>query len=1002
VADNTPASLTTSVSVSGGGELKTSNNTDADPTTIDQVADLTITKTDGGATFTQGQSGSYTVTVTNSGEGPTVGTVTVSDPGATGFTVTGMSGTGWNCSAGTSCTRSDALASGASYPPITVTVSVGATTGRSITNTASVTGGGELNTTNNEASDTTSIKQLPDLQVTLEPVGSFGQGQTGAQYSLVVTNHGTGLTTGTVSVAVDSLPAALTATAISGTGWACNPATLSCTRSDELAAGGSYDPVVLTVNVSHTAPATVTSAVTVAGGDDQNSANNTGTHTTTIDQKPDLTVALSHTGDFRQGQAGATFTITVRNDGYSPTTGEVTVTDTLPAGLVATAATGTGWKVNLGTLTFTRTDALAVGAAYPPITLTVYVDPDASPAVTNRATVSGGGEVITINNQAEDPITIVQIADLTVTLTPNGSFRQGGTHSYTLTVTNVGDGPTDAPVTVTAPLPDGLTVVSMAGTGWTAPCDTTTDPTQPSCSRADVLAVGASYPPITLTVQVDGDAPGSLRNAALVSGGGEVKLGNNIAVAATPIVQVADMVVTLSHQGALTPRRKSVPYTIRVGNAGDGPTDAPVAVSLSLPVQLAATAMSGNGWTCDLATLQCTRKDMLAPGTWYPTITLTVNVDGSGDDVVTTVATVTGGGEFRTTNNTATDDGRVVPPHTPRPSSKPITVRTAHPVTGSAKALIEGTAEPDSTVYVNGEAVRVATDGTWRIEVDLTLGRNVFTVVSGNFAEALTIIRDLSAPYLILWAPVIVTDADTIELTVTSEPDATVTIEGVQATSLTVPLTIGANTFTATATDPAGNKSTAQLSIERVPTARPVSFTDLKGHWAEQTILRLAQKEIAWGFEDGTFRPDDRVTRLDFAVMIARVLRLDPVTEPLPFTDLGAIPTWTKGPLSAALKAGIIRGRSEATFDPSAPITRAEVAVMLTRALQYLGQDVTPGKTSFTDGDQIPDWARSQVDTAARYKFITGYTDGSFLPGNTTTRAEAVTMVGRLLDHLNP
>src|SRR5438034_6604389 len=84
---------------------------------------------------------------------------------------------------------------------------------------------------------------------------------------------------------------------------------------------------------------------------------------------PDLTVTKSHTGNFTQGQLGATYTITATNSGSAPTSGTVTVTDTLPAGLTATAISGTGWTCVLGTLTCTRSDALLAGATYPAITL---------------------------------------------------------------------------------------------------------------------------------------------------------------------------------------------------------------------------------------------------------------------------------------------------------------------------------------------------------------------------------------------------------------------------------------------------------------------------------------------------------------------------------------------------------------------------------------------------------------------------------------------------------
>src|SRR6266480_6108666 len=119
-----------------------------------------------------------------------------------------------------------------------------------------------------------------------------------------------------------------------------------------------------------------------------------------------MTVAKSHSGNFTQGQVGATYSITATNSGSSPTSATVTVTDTLPGGLTATGISGTGWTCVLGTLTCTRSDVLAAGASYPAITLTVNVSSTAPSTLTNSATVSGGGESNVANDTANDLTTI--------------------------------------------------------------------------------------------------------------------------------------------------------------------------------------------------------------------------------------------------------------------------------------------------------------------------------------------------------------------------------------------------------------------------------------------------------------------------------------------------------------------------------------------------------------------------------------------------------------------
>src|SRR5438093_8337374 len=110
-------------------------------------------------------------------------------------------------------------------------------------------------------------------------------------------------------------------------------------------------------------------------------------------QLQDLTITKTHIGSFTQGDTGKSYTIAVKNSGELATSGMVTVTDTLPAALTATAMSGTGWTCTLGTLTCSRNDALAAGEIWPPIMLTANVASNAPFTVTNTATVSGGDEV---------------------------------------------------------------------------------------------------------------------------------------------------------------------------------------------------------------------------------------------------------------------------------------------------------------------------------------------------------------------------------------------------------------------------------------------------------------------------------------------------------------------------------------------------------------------------------------------------------------------------------
>jgi uncharacterized repeat protein (TIGR01451 family) len=159
---------------------------------------------------------------------------------------------------------------------------------------------------------------------------------------------------------------------------------------------------------------------------------NSGSLTFTVGS-PDMTITKSHSGNFILGQTGATYTITATNSGPGATFGTVTVVDTLPTGLTATAIAGTGWTCTLGTLTCTRADALPGGVSYPPVTLTVTVGNIAG-NVTNTATVSGGSESNTANDTATDVTTLVQ--DFAVSGPATAvTVTAGQTAAFTITAT---------------------------------------------------------------------------------------------------------------------------------------------------------------------------------------------------------------------------------------------------------------------------------------------------------------------------------------------------------------------------------------------------------------------------------------------------------------------------------------------------------------------------------------------------------------------------------------
>jgi uncharacterized repeat protein (TIGR01451 family) len=126
----------------------------------------------------------------------------------------------------------------------------------------------------------------------------------------------------------------------------------------------------------------------------------------TVTAGVDLTIAKRNTSPFTLGQVGAQYEIVVSNVGTAPTSGLVTVTDTLPAGLTPTAIGGAGWTCTQPSGPCTRSDPLAPGASHPVVTLTVNVAANAPSPVVNLVAVQGGGDGNGANNSASSVVNL--------------------------------------------------------------------------------------------------------------------------------------------------------------------------------------------------------------------------------------------------------------------------------------------------------------------------------------------------------------------------------------------------------------------------------------------------------------------------------------------------------------------------------------------------------------------------------------------------------------------
>ena len=180
----------------------------------------------------------------------------------------------------------------------------------------------------------------------------------------------------------------------------------------------------------------------------------------------------------------------------------------------------------------------------------------------------------------------------------------------------------------------------------------------------------------------------------------------------------------------------------------------------------------------------------------------------------------------------------------------------------------------------------------------------------------------------------------------------------------------------------------------QTPDVTSGGLTDISGHWAEQTIRNLVSKNVVNGYEDGTFRPEDSVTKGEFIKLLMSATGKGTSDGFTNYKDVNA--SWARPYVSKAIYLGICDNISDSTeiFGVDKSITRAQAVALMGR---LLAPD-KKGIPSFTDNSSIPDWASNEVYSMVELGLITGMEDGSFKPLDNITRAEAATIIERIMN----
>lgn len=303
------------------------------------------------------------------------------------------------------------------------------------------------------------------------------------------------------------------------------------------------------------------------------------------------------------------------------------------------------------------------------------------------------------------------------------------------------------------------------------------------------------------------------------------------------------------------------------------------------------------------------------------------------------------------------------------------------------------------------------------------LGSGDFTVIvsvlTADTATQSAVSQAAAAGSITIAAPV-------IEFTVTASTDkSSVPLDSFGSTyvkrSITAPAALDPQNATAVTFDPVTGKlafvpsvftvkadGTTEITILRNSNSYYTvvksnkTYGDIGGHWARSTVDLLASKLIITGTSNTAFSPEQSITRAEFAALVIRSLGLAPVSGKSAFRDVNAS-AWYADVVNTAAAAGLISGYEDGSFKPDSPVTRQEIALVLSKAMKFTGKTLNANAAAlakFKDSAFIPAWSRTAVSEMAAEGIVQGNPDGSFAPELPATRAEAATMLERALKSL--
>ncbi|WP_238177842.1 DUF5018 domain-containing protein [Paenibacillus contaminans] len=185
--------------------------------------------------------------------------------------------------------------------------------------------------------------------------------------------------------------------------------------------------------------------------------------------------------------------------------------------------------------------------------------------------------------------------------------------------------------------------------------------------------------------------------------------------------------------------------------------------------------------------------------------------------------------------------------------------------------------------------------------------------------------------------------------------------------------------------------------------SRSIKFSDVTSHWAEQAIRDMGARMIVIGTEGNSYEPEREVTRAEFAAILVRGLGLPLEKGAAPFSDIFQA-AWFNNVVHTAYTYRLLDGFEDGTFHPQDTITREQAMILLSRAMTLTGlkakmpdQAADEALLPYTDAASVSDWALEGIADSIQAGVIQGRSGARLAPQDFVTRAEAATIVQRLL-----